>query len=51
MTVEKGLWEHIKETVGDLWDCFKDDVVGFVAQTIKELVPSPIRKLSSWLGF
>lgn len=36
---EKGIWDHIKEKVGDAWDYFKEDVVEVVVENVVEYAP------------
>ena len=38
-SAEKGIFDHIKEKIGDAWDYVKDDVVDAVVDAAKEYVP------------
>jgi hypothetical protein len=49
---EKGIFDHIKEAVGNAWDYVKDDVVDYLVEKAKEHIPKVAKKVislfSSW---
>lgn len=49
-SAEKGIFDHIKEAVGDAWDYVKDDVVDYLVEKAKEHIPKAAKKVISWLS-
>ncbi|WP_394165523.1 GTPase family protein [Neptunomonas phycophila] len=46
---EKGIFDHVKELAGDVWDFVKEDVVETIVETAKEYVPKIAKKVFSWV--
>ena len=46
---EKGIFDHIKEAVGNAWDYVKDDVVDYLVEMAKEQIPKIAKKAIDWL--
>jgi hypothetical protein len=47
---EKGIFDHIKEAVGNAWDYVKDDVVDYLVEKAKEHIPKVAKKVISWFS-
>ena len=48
-SAEKGIFDHIKEAVGNAWDYVKDDVIDYLAEKAKEYIPKAAKKVIGWL--
>lgn len=46
--VEKGIWDHVKEKVGDAIDYVMDDIVDVVVESAKKYVPKIAKKVLKW---
>jgi hypothetical protein len=44
---EKGIFDHIKEKVGDAWDFIKDDVIDAAVDVVKEFVVDKLPEAAS----
>jgi predicted GTPase len=45
---EKGIFDHIKEKVGDAWDFIKDDVIDAAVDVVKEFAPKIAKAAIKW---
>lgn len=45
---EKGIFDHVKELAGDVWEFVKEDVVETIVETAKVYVPKLAKKVVSW---
>lgn len=47
-SAEKGIFDHIKEKVGDAWDYIKDDVIDAAVDIVKEVAPKIAKTVMKW---
>lgn len=45
---EKGIFDHIKEKIGEAWDYVKDDVIDYLAEKAIEHIPKIAEKAVDW---
>lgn len=48
-SAEKGIFDHVKEIVGDAWNYVKDDVVNVIVDVAKEYAPKVAQKVWGWV--
>ncbi|GAB1053561.1 MAG: 50S ribosome-binding GTPase [Shewanella algae] len=48
-SAEKGIFDHIKEKIGDAWDYVKDDVLEAAKDFVVKYAPKIAKKAISWL--
>ena len=46
---EKGIFDHIKEKIGEAWDSVKDEVTEIAIGVVKEYAPIIAKKALSWM--
>lgn len=46
---EKGIFDHIKETIGEAWEYVKDDVLTVAKELVIEYIPKIAEKAFKWL--
>jgi len=47
-SAEKGIFDHVKEFIGDAWEVVKDQVVVVVAEAAIKYVPKIAKKIWDW---